>query len=241
MSYRLLDRQPKKRGFGVIETSVAIFLVLILVGVGILFGQPIANSFYSLQRMIFMQDGAVVSQVAENALVMSLQSENNQLRGLLGRSADKKNMTLSAVLVRPPQTPYDSIVIDAGSGMGLKVGDTIYAEMNFAIGKVVEVSERTATVTLFSSAGQKASVLIGSSTTAVLVEGRGGGNFYIKLPRNIEIAVGDPVVWPDIQTILLGSVDVVDLGSGDAFANVYFRSPININTLRYVQFKSDHN
>ncbi len=237
---RKLHRPVQRRGFGITQTLSALVLVLILTGIGYLLGNPIANSFYSFRGMIFRTGGAVVSPSAENSLVTTLQSENEQLKALLGRSTDKEQMTLAAVLVRPPQSPYDSIIIDAGNNMGLLVGDIIYAEMHYAIGKVVEVSENRSVVMLFSSSGQKASVLIGSSTTAVSAEGQGGGNFYIKLPRNIEIQKGDPVIWPDIQTILLGSVEVVDSGNGDAYAHIYFKSPININTLRYVQFKANH-
>ncbi len=203
-----------------------------------LFGSSIANAYYSLRRVVFPQNEMVISQTMENSLIIALEAENSQLKEFFNRSTDKEQMTLAAVLVRPPQTPYDSIVIDAGSIMGVMEGDIIYADMNYAIGRVSSVSERTSIVTLFSSSGQKASVLVGTSTTAVMAEGRGGGNYYIKVPRNIQIVPGDPVVWPDIQTILLGTVDIVDTGNGDAYSHIYFKSPVNINSLRYVQFKT---
>lgn len=238
MNYRLRDKQLKRKGFGITETVICILIILVLFGAGLVFGESISKGFYSFRRMILPNDGAVVGEKVENALISALQSENDQLKSLLGRTVDKEQMILAAVLVRPPQTPYDSIIIDAGTNLGIIEGDIIYAKMNYAIGRVVSVSKKTSVITLFSSSGQKANVFIGTSTTSVTAEGRGGGNYYIKLPRNIEIAVGDPIVWPDIQTILLGTVEVVDTGNGDAYANIYFKSPVNINTLRYVQFKA---
>ena len=71
----------------------------------------------------------------------------------------------------------------------------------------------------------------------VTVEGRGGGNFYIKIPKNIKVKIGDPVVWPSADTVLLGAVEIVDSGEGDAYSQVYFKSPINMNSLRYVQIQ----
>lgn len=235
---RKLHRPTQRRGFGITQTSFAVFIVLILLGIGYFFGNSIANEFYLLRSMLVESNGPVVNLAAEDALITALQSENNQLKELLGRNVSNDKMTLAAVLIRPPQTPYDSIIIDAGSLMGLQVGDIIYAEMNYAIGRVVEVSDKSATIILFSSSNQKANVLIASTTTAVLAEGRGGGNFYIKLPKNIDVAVGDPIIWPDIQTMILGAVDVIDSDDGDAYAHIYFKSPININSLRYVQFKT---
>ena len=137
----------------------------------------------------------------------------------------------------------------------------VFSDGSYAIGTVSSVSNYTSTVTLFSSAGQKIDGLINSplegakdasidtanSTTTstkvkdslnpVTVEGRGGGNFYIKLPKNIKVKIGDPVVWPSAETVLLGTIEIVDSGEGEAYSQVYFKSPINMNSLRYVQIK----
>ncbi len=245
MNYRERDRQfnlaPKKRkdGFGVFQVAVIVIIVAVIWLVLRFFGGSIADMYYGLKYSLLGTSGPVVTGNTDNALLIAFETENDQLKELLGRGGNKQKFTIAAVLVRPPQTPYDSIVIDVGSTMGLSVGDIVYAEMDYAIGKVASVSGTHAVITLFSSSGQKEDVLVGSSTTAVLAEGRGGGNFYIKMPRNIVVKPGDPIVWPDIGTILLGVVSVVDSGNGEAYANVYFKSPVNIQSLRYVQFKTN--
>lgn len=200
----------------------------------------------------------VPRNLAEQALIKSLQTENEYLRSLLGKTPEESNMILAGVIERPPRTPFDSLVIDIGSDQDIIEGDMVFSDGLYSIGMISSVSDHTSTVTLFSSAGQKIDALINSpaegakeedlnSTSSrvkskdllnpVVVEGWGGGNFYIKLPKNIKVKVGDPVVWPSTETILLGAVEVVDSSDGEAYSQIYFKSPINMNSLRYVQVK----
>ena len=197
----------------------------------------------------------VPRNLAEQALIQSLKTENEYLRSMLGKNPESSDMILAGVVERPPRSPFDSLVLDIGSDQDILDGDLVFSDGFYAIGTISSVNEHTSTVSLFSSAGQKIDALINSTseeskddfstTTAkkknslfpVLVEGRGGGNFYMKLPKNIKVKVGDPVVWPSTETILLGAVEVVESGDGDAYSQVLFKSPINMNSLRYVQVK----
>ena len=195
----------------------------------------------------------VPRNLSEQALLQSLQTENDYRRSLLGKTPVNSDMILAGVIERPPRTPFDSLVLDIGSDQEILEGDMVFSDGQYAIGTISSVSDHTSTVTLFSSSGQKIDALINSpvegskdnststkvtdSLNPVTVEGRGGGNFYIKLPKNIKVKAGDPVVWPSTETIILGSVEIVDSGEGDAYSQVYFKSPINMNSLRYVQIK----
>lgn len=203
----------------------------------------------------------VPRNLSEQAIIQSLQTENEYLRLLLGKTPISSNMILAGVIERPPRTPFDSLVIDIGSDQDILEGDIVFSDGLYAIGIISSVSNYTSTVTLFSSSGQKIDGLINSplegskdsslsaanSTSTsikvkdtlnpVTVEGRGGGNFYIKLPKNIKVKVGDPVVWPSTDTVLLGTIEIIDSGDGEAYSQVYFKSPINMNSLRYVQVK----
>ena len=200
----------------------------------------------------------VPRNLAEQALIQSLQTENEYLRSLLGKTPENSNMILAGVIERPPRTPFDSLVLDIGADQDILEGDMVFSDGFYAIGTISSVSNHSSIVTLFSSSGQKIDALINSpiegakdaspaSTSTplrskdtlnpVVVEGRGGGNFYIKLPKNIKVKAGDPVIWPSTETIVLGAVEVVDSSEGDAYSQVYFKSPINMNSLRYVQIK----
>lgn len=148
-----------------------------------------------------------------------------------------KDFILSVILSRPPHSPYDSLVIDIGEDKGLMQGDLVYAERHYLIGKIESVNPTTSIVKLFSSPDEKIDVLLGSSTIPVVAEGRGGGNFYIKVPRNIDVKEGDPIIVPSFHSIVLGTAEKVDAGEGEAYTQIYFKLPVNINILRYVEIK----
>ncbi len=144
---------------------------------------------------------------------------------------------LSVILSRPPHSPYDSLTIDIGEDKGLMHGDMVYAERHYLIGRVESVNPTTSIVKLFSTPGEKIDVLLGSSTIPVVAEGRGSGNFYIKVPRNIDVKEGDPITVPSFHSIVLGTAEKVDAGEGEAYTQIYFKLPVNINILKYVEIK----
>lgn len=195
----------------------------------------------SVLAKVFMVESSLVRPQNDQALISALQVENAQLKELLGRSSATPNSILATVLVRPPKSPYDTIIVDRGERDGIRMGMIAYGAPEYAIGRVTEAKERTALITLFSSSNQKETVLIGNgaSSTPALAEGRGGGNFYIKLPRNVEVNVGDAITWPDSELILLGTIEKIDADIGGTYADIYFKSPIDIHTLRYVQLKEE--
>lgn len=234
-----------------------IALIIILIIIIILFltiKSSLVNGVQKLRAYIVngtIEPRFVPRNLSEQALIKSLEVENEYLKSLLGKYKDDSSMILAGVILRPPRTPFDSLIIDAGSDQDLLEGDLVFADVNYAIGVISSVSEKTSTVALFSSSGQKIDGLINSdlessmststkrvnSLNPVTIEGRGGGNFYIKLPKNIKVKSGDPIIWPGAETVLLGVVEVVDSTEGDAYSQIYFKSPINMNSLRYVQVK----
>lgn len=154
-------------------------------------------------------------------------------------NSPNSTMVLGVILSRPPRTPYDSLVIDIGEDEGLLKGDLVYAERNYVVGEVSEVYSATSIVKLYSSPDQKVDVLIGSSTTPVVAEGRGGGNFYIKIPKNINVVEGDQIVAPGIRERVFGTAEQVETDDAEAYSHVYFKLPVNIYSLHYVQIKKN--
>ncbi len=147
--------------------------------------------------------------------------------------------TLATVLVRPPQSPYDAIVISAGASQGIEVGDIVYAFNGFPIGTIVLVDNTRSTAELFSAPGKKTEVFIGTSTTSAIAEGKGGGNFSLKLPKVTDIHAGDMVARRLIDIEVFSTIESVDAGAGEAYTYAYFKLPINLNSLTYVLVKKD--
>jgi len=159
-----------------------------------------------------------------------VKGENSKLRNALGMQDYGEVSVFSYVLSRPNATLYDTLILDAGIGSGVRVGDLIKAEEFIVIGEVVGVTERTSQARLFSTDGVQSEVVIGTSLGAIAV-GIGGGNFQIELPRNITIKEGMSVKLSSFPNTLLGFVEVVEKESSDSFQKIYVKSPVNVSSL----------
>jgi cell shape-determining protein MreC len=233
------------------STLLFLLLVLALIGIFYLLKNPVSSGFYAIKSLFVPTapiDSAMVtlSPNVLNAELSALRQENAELQQLVGKrmmtddaALAAQNETVASVLMRPPQTPFDSLVINAGSDEGIAVGDQVYAFTDFPIGQIAEVGSRTAVVRLFSAPGNRIEVLIGSTTTAVIAEGKGGGNFFLKLPKVTEIEKGDIVMRTYLPPEALSTIESVDSAQGEAYTYAYFKLPVNIHTIVYVIVKKN--
>lgn len=190
--------------------------------------QALLNEKIVLEQKLFLTGNLL-------ALNETLQTENENLKDLLGRKDTKQKTVLASVLVKPPQIPYDSLIIDVGTNYGVKVGEKVLASANVYIGEVSEVLPTSAKVTLYSTPGRKLSVVLGASSVTAEAVGIGGGNFNIYLPREVEVKEGDVIVIPSITANVFGIVEQVNFKDKDSFQTVLFKSPVNISELSFVQ------
>lgn len=190
--------------------------------------QNLINEIQSLQARIF-EAGQL------EALNKTLQTENDELKSLLGRPELKQDSVLAAVLVKPPKNVYDVLTIDAGSNLGVKVGDKVLAESNVYLGEISEVFPDTAKVVLYSAPGEKRAVSLGENGISAESIGQGGGNFSIILPRDISAKEGDVIVVPSITPNVFGIIEKIYLKDKDSFQTILFKSPVNISELHFVQ------
>lgn len=168
--------------------------------------------------------------------VLSLQAkadQNEEFRKLGGRSADEK-FILAAVLSRPPISPFDTFIIDAGEKDGAAIGDKVAVENNLIIGDITEVWPHTARVSLFSTPGRETMVQIGYAKVEVPARGVGAGAFEVNLPKSESASTGDAVVIPGIDPKIFGSVVSVESQENEPFQLVRFGLPVNMNAIRFV-------
>ena len=167
-------------------------------------------------------------------LLETLQSENEDLKTSFGRTG-KGNFVLGTILARPPESPYDTLVIDAGSKDGIAIGDTVYAEGDVLLGDVSEVFSHESKIDLYSTPGRTTSVLVGTSTISAQATGKGGGNFSLIVPIKTPISEGALVTIPNMHAHTLGVVKKVSLDSSASLQTVLFISPINIRQIKFVE------
>ena len=161
------------------------------------------------------------------------QTQKNILLELVGRKQES-NIVIAAVLTRPPQTPYDVIIIDAGSNESVAVGSEVSLPEGPILGIVFEVFPKRAKVRLFSANGEETDAVLERNNLPVVLAGTGGGNFKLSLPRDMAVEKGDRILSADITRRHLATVGEVNVRPTDSFKEVLAQSPINIFALRFV-------
>lgn len=198
----------------------------------------VASSKYSLVKENASLRREIASRDSTALLLDNLRVENESLKARLGRSGQGRDV-LGVVLSRPPISAYDTLIIDLGSSDGVGIGDRVYADGDILIGEVAETYSRQSKVALFSSPGRIVPIQLGRSGVQVQAVGRGAGNFSAKLPVEIGVEEGDPIILPQIRVHTFGVVEKVVVDSSDSLQTILFKAPVNINEIRFVEVDID--
>ena len=168
-----------------------------------------------------------------------LKSDNDQLKEMLGRLPEKNNFVLGNILTKPNHSPYDTVIIDVGSDNGIKVGDSVYANETIPIGIVDKTYNQTSLITLYTNPGQKTEGFIDGTNASVELIGRGGGNFEMVIPLELQADKGTIIYIPGSTSEVLAIVQEVISLPTDPFKKVILSSPVNIQNLKWVEVKKD--
>ncbi len=169
----------------------------------------------------------------KNSLNEVSEKENIFLKSVFS-AEEAKNFILASVILRPPLSPYDILIIDAGSKRGVKDGMLVLAAGNVLLGYVTDVSEEISKVRLISSFNEETNVLLEISGISAIAVGTGGENFRITLPRQIKVGVGDKVLTLGTQPYFVGFVEKIESQATDPYQKIIFRFPLNIQQLNQV-------
>jgi len=159
--------------------------------------------------------------------------ENESLKNNLGRAPETSNI-FSKVLSKPPVSPYDTLVLDVGSIDGVVLGSKVYTSNNIIIGLIKNVTSKTSLVELFSSSNQEQELMLARTGAFFAINGRGGGNLQLEVPKDTDVMWGDTFVYPGLKTSVVGSVYYIDSSSQSSFKTVYIRLLANIFEVKSV-------
>ncbi len=149
-------------------------------------------------------------------------------------------MILAGILSKPNQSAYDTVIVDAGSNQFVSVGALVFADGNVPIGRVGSVYPSSSKIILFSNPSEQTQVSISSDPKQdvfMQVIGRGGGNFEMILPRDLNLEKGAQVVLPGITPYVVGTVETIISDPRDAFKKALLVSPVNIEMLKFVEIQ----
>jgi cell shape-determining protein MreC len=174
-----------------------------------------------------------------NSLVVSsrvLEDSRDQLLTYFNRASTTPGIA-AAVLVHPPETPYDMLVIDAGTSEGVALGNRVSLPEGVVIGNVSQVSTYSARVDLYSGSGNTTDAVLERNSLPVTLIGQGGSNFEFDLPKGVAVEDGDKILSPNIRSEMIAVVGDVESDPTDSLEHVYARSVVDVFTLRFVLVK----
>ncbi len=261
MKYQFRDKKSIERKGRLIKGAIICFVILVLFLTGIVsisggvfnfLGKPLwrarnavvdtaGSSAYIVRtkKSVFAENEDLNRRLIEQNLAMTdyqiLKSENEELKSLLGRIPKNHSFVLGNVLVRPSQSPYDTLIIDVGTDSGIKEGDKVFANAQIPIGYVSHVYDDSALVSLYSNPGETTEVAISGSNASVELIGRGGGNFEMSVPVELDSSRGTMVLIPDARSMVIAVMEDVISNPTDPVKKVILRSPVNVQQLKWVQ------
>jgi len=167
-----------------------------------------------------------------------LESENKELRKLFdNKNIKTRNGILARVISQGGKFPYGTIIIAGEGDTSLTINSLVFVAKDIVIGSISVTNTKNSLVTLISAPNVETQVLIGTGDkiTRARLMGIGNGNMTTKIPRDIGIKIGDPVVLLAKETAIVGFVDNIEVKPTDAFQIVRVRTPINIGEIRFVR------
>lgn len=258
MSY-LLDKSRKRNKFFKIAIGVLVLIALFYfrasIGGGLSFishtifrpvlssGTKIGgkfknlSSYFASKNSLYQENLDLKSQIdtdrADRANYDSVVAENISLKETIGRKSEQANMILGAILAKPNQSPYDTLVIDVGTSHGVKAGDKVFAHGSVPIGRIAEAYSSSSKVVLFSNSGEVTQVVVGEVFLEII--GRGGGNFEMAIPRDFVLLKGDQAVLSGITPQVVAVVETILSDPRDSFQKALLVAPVNIQQLKFVE------
>ena len=194
-------------------------------------------SFFSSRNNLISKNTALEEEI--NSLKLKetdygiLLKENQDLKSELGRPG-VSGKVLASILSKPPVSPFDTFVIDIGSSLGIKEGNKVYLGGNIIVGKVKSVTGGTSIVELFSNSSVKQESTLSRTGATFVLQGHGGANFILEVPKEADILWGDVFTYPDINSSIIGTVYYIDTNSQSSFKTIYLRIPGNVFSARYL-------
>ncbi|MFZ2048964.1 MAG: rod shape-determining protein MreC [Minisyncoccia bacterium] len=203
------------------------------------------SNFFNLvhsKQFLINENNTLRARIASDELALSayggLENQNNLLLETYGRG-QRNNYIAATVLVRPPKTIFDSIIVDAGSNQNVRVDNLVLVPEGAVIGIVSEVFSNNARVKLFSTSGEETPAILERGNVSIDLRGMGGGTFEASVPRITEVVVGDRILSAHIHGALLGVVEDVEMSPTDSFKRVLIRSVVNIFNIHFVSISNE--
>ena len=247
----------RRRNSGPLALLIGTLVLIVLVFVGFRVFAP--GAFYALAAPVFSSGTSLTGSVGslfagfesnvqlakENvALAQEVESLKNQNLALTARTQDLTKLLggdtsatniLAGVLARPPESPYDTLVISEGRANGITPNAEVYAQGGVPIGSIKNVTDSTAIVSLFSSPGRSTDGWAGENRLPLTLQGNGAGAFSATLPKDADVQVGDNVYVPGPGAIPLGTIYKIESDPSSPMVTIRVKPAVNLFSVTWVE------
>jgi len=159
------------------------------------------------------------------------------LTALIGSSAKQESSVskiLAGVVARPPESPYDTLVLAAGSHAGVALGMEAFGEGGVPLGAVSSVLADFSRVTLFSAPGVTTDGWVGNENIPLTLQGAGAGAMQAIVPRAANISVGDIVFVPGPGALPIGKVIRIDSDPSTSSVTLRIAPALNMFSITWI-------
>jgi len=232
----------------------ALTLALVVLGVRLL----APNFFWYVFTPVFRSaetlsgKGRALFSGFENAATLAkenerLQEENTALtlenQALIKKEASTAGLSLikegilAGVVARPPESPYDTLVLAAGAKAGVTLGQEAFGGGGVPLGVVSSVLPDFSRVTLFSTHDFVTSGWVGDTNLPISLQGAGAGAMSATVARAASIKVGDTVFVPGPGMLPIGKVARIDSDPSVPGVTLRIQSTLNLFSVAWVTLR----
>ena len=144
---------------------------------------------------------------------------------------------VAGVVARPPESPYDTLVLEGGTAQGIAAGQEAYGPGGVPIGIVSSVLADFSRVTLFSTPGASSLGRIGASSTPITIMGEGAGALAATASRAANIREGDNVFGPGPAAPPIGTVMRVESDPSSPAVTILIQAAVNPSSITWVRLR----
>jgi len=197
----------------------------------------ISSVFLNKKKLDELQDLSLENERLrlEIDILSDSMEELEELRSVFSLNQSRTDRQVVRIIARPPVSGFDTLILDKPEDISFDEGDLVLTQGKVLLGKIAEVFDRTMRVELFTD---QDSIIIGRIPTRDIeqeIRGRGAGNFIFKVPREIEIEVGDRIYSPSQNNYLLGIVEAILSDPRNPNKTILAVPPVNLNNLEMVE------
>ncbi len=168
-----------------------------------------ASFFSDKAKLAEERDRLEAENAALSARAAVLEARASDLTRLLGARTEPSPGVLASVIARPPVSPYDVLIIDAGSEAGVLAGQQVRGAGGVPVGIVEAALARSSRVLLYSTPSVETESWVGETRMPVTLVGMGSGSMHAVVSRDAGIVAGDMVYVAGEGALPVGTVVAV--------------------------------